>query len=109
VSRVFARGTRSRGICDRCGWEYAYLELKAEPGTLQRVCRECNDGMWNRVDHPQNHPPHDLSDAQGLEFPRPDRVETSSQNIGPIQAEDDTPIFAENNEELWINEDALED
>jgi len=27
--------------------------------------------MWNRVDHPQNHPPKKLTDAIGLRNPRP--------------------------------------
>ena len=32
-----------------------------------------NDGMWNRVDHPLNHPPTKLIDNIALRDPSPDR------------------------------------
>jgi hypothetical protein len=67
-----ARGRHSKAICDRCGWKYPYLSTLIEGGTRLRVCGECNDGRYNRVDHPQNHPPMDLTDDQHIYLPRPD-------------------------------------
>lgn len=69
----YARGKYSKGLCDRCGWKYDYLDLKVEAGTGIKVCDECNDGRWNRVDHPQNKPPTNLIDNIALKDPNPDR------------------------------------
>lgn len=71
----WARGKHSRGICDRCGWEYAYLDLVVESGTRSKVCDSCNDGMYSLVSHPQNYPPTKLTDDIALRNPRPDKTE----------------------------------
>ena len=59
----YARGTRSRAICDRCGFEIAYLALKTE-WTGLRVCKQCFDAK-----HPQLEPRLAV-DAQELYLPR---------------------------------------
>lgn len=68
---AFASGKHALGLCERCSFKYKLHDLTHEAGTHLLVCGECNDGMWNRVDHPQNHPPKKLSDPQGLKHPSP--------------------------------------
>lgn len=70
---TFARGKWANSICDRCSFQFKYLEMVTEPGTHLRVCLECNDGPWNMVDHPQNHPPKKLKDDVALRDPRTKR------------------------------------
>jgi NAD-dependent SIR2 family protein deacetylase len=70
-----ARGKHSKFICDRCGWKFPFLTACLEEGTQLRVCTECYDGMWDRVLHPQNHPPRDLSDDLALPWSRNDTTE----------------------------------
>jgi hypothetical protein len=70
---AYAKGKYAKGLCDRCGWKYDYLALKVESGTGIKVCDECNDGMWNRVDHPLNFPPKNLIDNIAIRDPNPDR------------------------------------
>lgn len=60
----YAKGTRSRAICDRCGFEIAYLTLRTE-WTGLRVCEQCFDAK-----HPQLEPRLAV-DAQELYSPRP--------------------------------------
>ena len=60
----FATGRKSRAICDRCGFEIRYLDLRAEWNGL-RVCPEC----WEPK-HPQLEP-RTVVDAQALFQPRP--------------------------------------
>ena len=60
----YARGTKSRAICDRCGFEIAYLALKTEWNGM-RVCENCFDPK-----HPQLEP-RVAVDSQGLYAPRP--------------------------------------
>jgi len=69
----FASGNIALSICMRCGFEYPYKEVKKEAGTKLLVCPECNDGRWNAVDHPQNHPPKKLTDSVGLLNPSPQK------------------------------------
>lgn len=66
--RKYARGRKSRAICERTGFEIAYKNLVREPGTNLRVDKRMSDGYYNRVDHPQNFSPKDLTDAQALEL-----------------------------------------
>ena len=66
---VWASGKYAKKICDRCGWKYDYLEIRTEAGTNIDVCPECDDGKWNRVDHPLNYPPKDLVDGMALQNP----------------------------------------
>ncbi len=69
-----ALGTKSRAICDRCGFEYPYLSLRPE-WTGHRVCIEC----WESK-HPQL-TPHHVNDAIALRHPR----------VGENQREDSNP------------------
>lgn len=62
----YAIGTRSRAICDRCGFEVPYLELMQE-WTGFKVCGECFD-----TKHPQLEPITHASDPEALHQPRPD-------------------------------------
>jgi len=71
----WASGKHARAICDRSGFEYSYREMVREPGTRLLVHWSESDGPYNRVDHPQNHPPHDLTDDIALRDARPDRDE----------------------------------
>jgi len=75
MSDVFAKGKRAKAICDRSGFEYPYRQMVREPGTGLFVHISESDGKWNIVDHPQNHPPEDLSDAIALRWARPTRDE----------------------------------
>lgn len=79
----FAKGKHSNGICDRCSFKYPYLKLRKESGTNLMVCSECDDGIYNIVDHPQNKPPRDLTDNIALRNPRPDRTEPSVDEYDP--------------------------
>lgn len=72
---MFASGKHAKSNCDRCGFTYPYLEVKREAGTRIRVCPECNDGLYNRVDHPQNKPPMISRDPEGLRDSTGDREE----------------------------------
>jgi hypothetical protein len=62
---AFAVGKYSRAICDRCGFEYKYLELKEEWNGLL-VCEECYEPK-----HPQLEPTYASADAEALQNPRP--------------------------------------
>ena len=65
----FAIGKNSQAICDRCGYQYPYLELRKEWNGL-RTCPECFEPK-----HPQLDPPYHGLDPEALKNPRPDRVE----------------------------------
>jgi len=62
---AFAVGKYSEAICDRCGFQYKYLELKEEWNGLL-VCQECYEPK-----HPQLEPSNSSADAEALENPRP--------------------------------------
>ena len=62
---AFAVGKYSEAICDRCGFQYKYLELKEEWNGLL-VCPECFEPK-----HPQLEPTYSSADAEALEDPRP--------------------------------------
>jgi len=66
---TFARGTYALAICDRCGQQYKYLELKKEWNGLF-TCPEC----WEPK-HPQLDPPYHPADPIAIRNPRPARVE----------------------------------
>jgi len=65
----FASGKHALAICDRCGFEYDYLQLREE-WNGNRVCPECFE-----VKHPQLEPPFAKADAEALRHARPDREE----------------------------------
>lgn len=100
--RKFARGKRATAICDRSGFKYLLRELVREPGTGLMVHKSMNDGMWNRVDHPQNFPA-DTSESLGLQNPRPDLF-TPVQNY---LLDDDgvTMIFDDRGFPIFVDEE----
>ena len=62
---AFASGRFSRAICDRCGQEYKYQQLKKEWNGLF-VCPECYEPK-----HPQLDPQPHRVDPEALRDPRP--------------------------------------
>lgn len=73
----FATGKYATAICDRCGFQVPYNEIKEE-WTGLRVCADC----WEPK-HPQLEPTKkDLSDPKPLRHPRPDREQ---QPIDPAE------------------------
>ena len=73
---AYASGARSIAICDRCGLQYRYTELKREWQGL-RSCPEC----WSPK-HPQLDPIYPPTEPQALMNPRPDRFEPMSVPVG---------------------------
>lgn len=73
----FASGKNALAICQRCGFQFPYREVQAESGTQVRVCRECDDRRFNRVEHPQNGPFPVVPDPQAVQWALPDTVFTS--------------------------------
>ena len=77
----YASGKKSVALCDRCGQQYPYQDLKEQienkrPNGL-RVCPPCLD-----KDHPQLQLGRQrIVDPQALRHPRPDRVEPASNII----------------------------
>ena len=61
---AFASGRFSRAVCDRCGQEYKYQQLKKEWNGLF-VCPECYEPK-----HPQLDPPYHPPDPEALQDPR---------------------------------------
>ena len=66
---AFASGRFSRAVCDRCGQEYKYQDLKKEWNGLF-TCPECYEPK-----HPQLDPPYHPPDPEALQDPR---VESNS-------------------------------
>lgn len=68
----YASGKNARAVCDVCGDEVRYVELRpvivARVRTGVRACKQC----WD-ADHPQNNPRPLVADAEMLRHPRPDR------------------------------------
>ena len=62
---TFAVGKKSQAICDRCGYQYDYLDLQKEWNGLL-VCPECYEPK-----HPQLDPPRHIADPEALRNPRP--------------------------------------
>lgn len=79
-NRKFAIGKRAWAICQRGGHRIRYLDGVIEPGTGLFVDKRWSDGIWNRVDHPQNGTV-DATDAIGLENAHPDRVEPAPNYV----------------------------
>ena len=79
---AYASGKHALGICDRCGWQCKYLDMKKEwTGMLVGF-----DEFEQK--HPQLKPVRSFSDPQALKNPRPDRVE-------PIVTYVATPVLSE--------------
>lgn len=62
---AYAQGKYARAICDRCGFDVPYLDLKKE-WTGFKVCSECFEPK-----HPQLEPHTAPADPQALYRPRP--------------------------------------
>lgn len=76
----FARGKDSLFVCDNCGFTYPYPERrKTSYGTV--VCVYCDDGAFDKKNHPQNFGPPPSEDPQGLEDARP---EVPLSVVGPL-------------------------
>lgn len=96
---TFATGKYSQSICDRCGFQYPYTAMQLEQDTNVFVCPECDDGMWNRVGHPQNHLPKNLVDGMALRNARPtknlvtDTVAEFAQDKAPEEIVDYIQLF----------------
>ena len=73
---AFAVGKESQAICDRCGFQYNYLDLKKEWNGLL-VCPECYEPK-----HPQLDPGYHSADAIALKDPRPARQEPVTVFVG---------------------------
>ena len=61
---AYAVGKYAKAICDRCGFEYPYLELQEE-WNGQKTCPECYEPK-----HPQLTPSPPPADAEALYQPR---------------------------------------
>lgn len=81
MSRAYASGKYARAICDQCGFEFKYTQLKAITSdgraTGLRVCPEC----WE-----ESHPQEDLgkypiTDPQALRYARPDPSLEASREL----------------------------
>ena len=69
---AYAQGKYARAICDRCGFDVAYSELKKE-WTGFKVCNECYEPK-----SPQLEPSHQITDPEALEQPRPTNPEPTT-------------------------------
>lgn len=83
-----AVGKRSLAICDRCGQEYKYLELRKEWNGL-KTCPECFE-----TKHPQLEPSPPPFEPQALFEPRPDRQEPFVVPVGENIFNISEPIHA---------------
>jgi hypothetical protein len=72
----FAYGSRAIALCDRCGFQYKYLELKKEWNGL-KTCTEC----WE-TKHPQLMPIFPPTEPQALLEPRLSRKEPMDVPVG---------------------------
>jgi len=84
----YAIGKHSLAICDRCGFEYRYLELRKEWNGL-RVCQECYEPK-----HPQLEPSPPPFEPQALYDPRPARVEPMVVAVGENVFNESKPLQA---------------
>ena len=88
----YASGKKSVALCDRCGQQYPYQDLKEQienkrPNGL-RVCPPCLD-----KDHPQLQLGEQrIVDPQALRHPRPDRIEPASNIIAFFKIDIRTPL-----------------
>ena len=73
---AYASGKHSIAICDRCGFQYKYTQLREEWNGF-RVCSECFEPK-----HPQLEPGSIAADAQALENARPQEQHVVTVSIG---------------------------
>lgn len=72
----FALGKNALAVCDRCGLQYKFLDLKKE-WTGFKTCPECYEPK-----HPQLEPKRNISDAIALRDPRPDQPSILDVYVG---------------------------
>lgn len=72
----YALGRLALAVCDRCGLQFGYHDLKHEWTNL-RVCEKC----WEPK-HPQEEPRNPPADAESLYSPRPERKEPMEVTVG---------------------------
>jgi hypothetical protein len=90
----FATGKRALAICQRCGFQCPWRELRQEEGTYLYVCNECDDKQYNRSTHPQNGPFPVTPDPQALAWAFSDTdmaVGVSAEGGLPIQIGGENP------------------
>ena len=73
---VFATGKYALAICDRCGQQYNFNQLRQEWNGL-KTCPECYEPK-----HPQLDPPYHSADAQALPWSLPARQEPVTVFVG---------------------------
>lgn len=94
MSGTFASGKRALAICQRCGFQYAWRDIRPEEGTYVYVCRDCDDKAYNRSTHPQNGPFPVTPDPTALQWAFPDTdmaVRTSATGGLPTAIGGDDP------------------
>ncbi len=72
---AYALGKYSQAICDRCGFQYPYLDLRQEWNNF-KVCPECYEPKARQLE-----PTQTGSDPEALFQPRPDVAETTDVTI----------------------------
>jgi len=60
-------GNGAWGISDRSGMRFPLKEMLREPGTGYWIHKSESDGIYNAVDHPQNH----VADYTTFDDPKP--------------------------------------
>ena len=73
---TFATGKYAIAICDRCGQQYKFHQLRQEWNGL-KTCPDCFE-----TKHPQLEPSYHSADAQALPWARPARQEPIIVFIG---------------------------
>ena len=73
---TFANGNRAIALCDSCGQQYKYLQLRQEWNGLF-TCPSCFEPK-----HPQLDPGYHSADAIALKDPRPARQEPVTVFVG---------------------------
>ena len=71
-----ATGKKALAICDRCGQQYKFHQLRKEWNGLM-TCPECYEPK-----HPQLDPPYHQADAEALPWARPARQEPVTVYVG---------------------------
>ena len=81
---TFANGNRAIALCDRCGQQYRYLQLRQEWNGLF-TCPDCFEPK-----HPQLDPPYHKADAIALKNPRVMKFQQPAQKFANDQTISDS-------------------
>ena len=73
---TFATGKYALALCDRCGQQFKFNQLRQEWNGL-KTCPQCFE-----TKHPQLEPSYHSADAQALPWTRPARVEPVTVFVG---------------------------